>query len=105
MIVAGFVGFISGLLLIGAVLILWFLGLVSARMLMISAFPGVMYLNTGKNQDVHNALVYLGYAAVPFVVSFVFRVCLRKCKWADSSRRWPDARNLGRLRLATRRPP
>ncbi len=48
MIVAGFVACCSGLLMIGTVLTLWFLGLISALMLMVSAFGGVMYLITGK---------------------------------------------------------
>ena len=84
-IVAGFATFLSGLLMIGAVLILWFLGLVSALMLLVSAFAGVMYLITGKAHDAHIAVVYLGYAAVPFVVSFVFHVY--RGKWADGRQR------------------
>jgi hypothetical protein len=73
-IVAGFVGFFSGILMIGAVLTLWFLGIVSALMLMVSGIAGTMYMVTGKPHDAHTALVYLGYAAVPFVASFVFHV-------------------------------
>lgn len=94
-IVAGFVAFFSGLLMIGAVLILWFLGLVSVLMLVVSAFGGVMYLVTGKAHDAHIALVYLGYAVVPFVASFVFHVY--RGRWTDSRRREPSS--LNRLRL------
>ena len=80
-IVAGFVAFFSGLLIIGAMLILWFLGLVCALMLMISTFSALMYLITGKSHDAHIAVAYLGYAAVPFVASFVFHVY--RGKWTD----------------------
>jgi amino acid transporter len=84
-VVAGFVAFFSGLLMIGAVLILWFLGLVSTLMLIVSAFGGLMYLMTGKAHDAHVALVYLAYAAVPFVASFAFHVY--RGKWTDGRRR------------------
>jgi hypothetical protein len=96
-IVAGFVASFSGLLMIGAVLILWFLGLVSALMLMVSAFGGVMYLITGKAHDAHLAMVYLGYAAVPFVASFVFHVY--RGKWIDGRQRRRELSSLGRLWL------
>ena len=96
-IVAGFVAFLSGLVMIGAVLILWLLGLVSVLMLMVSAFGGVMYLITGKAHDAHVAVVYLGYAAVPFVASFVFHVY--RGKWVDGRQRRREVPSLGRLRL------
>ena len=97
-IVAGFVAFFSGLLMIGAMLILWFLGLVSALMLMVSAFGGLMYLITGKAHNAHIALMYLGYAAVPFVASFVFHVY--RGKWAYGRQRRSQQSRLGRLGLA-----
>ena len=97
-IVAGFVAFFSGLLMIGAVLILWFLGLVSALMLMVSAFGGVMYLITGKAHDAHIAVAYLGYAASPFVVSFVIHVY--RGRWAEGRKQRRELSNLGRLRLS-----
>ena len=85
LILGGFVTFFSGLLMIGAVLILRLLGLVSALMLMVSAFGGVIYLVTGKAHDGRIALVYLGYAAVPFVASFIVHVY--RGKWADRRQR------------------
>ena len=97
-VVAGLVAFFSGLLMIGAVLILWFLGLVSALMLMVSAFDGVMYLITGKAHDAHIALAYLGYATLPFVVSFVLHVY--RGKWVDGRQRQRELPSLGRLRLS-----
>jgi hypothetical protein len=92
-IVAGFVAFFSGLLMIGAALILWSLGLVSALMLMVSVFAGVMYLITGETHDAHIAIVYLGYAAAPFAASFVLHVY--RGKFMDSrQQRRPRAQHM-----------
>ena len=97
-IVAGFVAFLIGILMAGVVLVLWFLGLVSALMLMVSAFGGVMWLCTGKAHAAQIALGYLGYAAVPFVISFVFHVYLQK--WTEGRQQRRPAANIGRLPLA-----
>ena len=71
-IVAGFVAFFGGILMLFGVLILWLMGLASALCLMVAAFAGMMYCFTGKPHDGQIALGYLGYAAVPFVLAFVF---------------------------------
>ena len=71
-IVAGFVAFFGGILMLFGVLVLWLMGLASALCLMVAAFAGMMYCFTGKPHDGQLALGYLGYAAVPFVLAFVF---------------------------------
>jgi len=65
-------------------------------MLMVSAFGGVMYLVTGRAHDAHIAMAYLGYAAVPFVASFVFHVY--RGKWTESRQRRLELSSLARLR-------
>jgi hypothetical protein len=67
-------------------------------MLMVSAFGGLMYVITGKAHDRNVALVYLGYAAVPFVASFVFHVY--RGKWVDGRQRRRALPIPGRLRLS-----
>lgn len=86
-IVAGFFTFFTGLLMMAAVLILWLLGVASTLMLMVSGFAGVMYLITGRTHDARIGLVYLGYAAVPFTITFVFHVY--RGKWCAGLQRSP----------------
>jgi hypothetical protein len=83
-IVAGFVAFFTGCMMIGALLILWFLGLVSALMLMVSAFGGVMYLTTGKAHNAHVAVVYR-------VCGPAFRGVLCLSRISGQVDRWPAA--------------
>ena len=97
-IVAGFAAFFGGILMVAVMLVLWLLGLASALMLMVSGFAGMMYLATGKAHDGQIALVYLGYAAVPFVVSFVFHVY--RDKFTRARQRPGKVPNISGLRLA-----
>ena len=97
-IVAGVVAFIGGIAFVVVVLLLWVLGLVSALFLMVSAFSTVMYAFTGSHHAGVLALTYLGYAAVPFVMAFVFHVYRLKLTHPQPVRRpVPD---ISGLRLA-----
>jgi hypothetical protein len=70
-IVAGFVAFFGGIVFLLGLLALWLCGLASALCLMVAVFAGVMYWITGVTHDAQLAVVYLVYAAVPFVVIVV----------------------------------
>lgn len=70
-IVAGFVAFFGGIVFLLGLLALWLCGLASALCLMVAAFAGVMYGITGVPHDAQLAVVYLVYAAMPFVVIVV----------------------------------
>lgn len=70
-ILAGFAAFFGGILFLAGLVLLWLCGIASALFLMIAAFAGVMYAFTGSHHAAVIALGYLGYAAVPFVVTFV----------------------------------
>lgn len=101
-ILAGFLAFIAMILAAGVVLLLWFLGLLSALFLMVSVFGAVMYVFTGSHHAGVIALAYLGYSAVPFVLAFVFHVYRIKLmepapKQRPQIRQTPD---ISRLRLA-----
>jgi hypothetical protein len=70
-VLAGFVAFFCGIVLVLGLAVLWLCGLASALCLMVAVFAGVMYWVTGTPHDAQLAVVYLLYVAVPFVVSFV----------------------------------
>ncbi len=71
MIVAGFAAFFGGILFLLGLLGLWLCGLASALCLMVAVFAGVMYGITGVRHDAELAIVYLVYASVPFMMTFV----------------------------------
>jgi hypothetical protein len=76
----------------------WVCGVATALCLMVAAFAGVMYAITGKPHDATLGLVYLGYATVPFVVTFVLAYYRSKI---TTARRQCQALPLGGgLRLA-----
>jgi len=70
-IVAGFVAFFAGIAFVLGLLFLWLCGLASALCLIVAVVAGIMYAFTGNHHDAMIALGYLGYAAVPFVMTFV----------------------------------
>jgi hypothetical protein len=70
-VLAGFAAFFGGILLMLGFVVLWICGLVSSLFLMVSAFAGIMYMAFGTHHAAVIAVVYLGYAAVPFVAIFV----------------------------------
>jgi hypothetical protein len=70
-IVVGFGAFFGWIVFVLALVFLWVCGVATALCLMVAAFAGVMYAITGKPHDATLGLVYLGYATVPFVVTFV----------------------------------
>ena len=70
-IVAGFGAIFGVIAVVLGFLFLWLCGLASALCLMVAVFAGVMYWITGTPHDGHIALVYLAYAAMPFVLTFV----------------------------------
>lgn len=73
-IVVGIGAFFGAIAALVIVLLLWFLGLLSALFLMVSVFSGAMYAFTGSHHAAVTALAYLEYAVVPFVLAFVFHV-------------------------------
>src|ERR1700712_5039053 len=70
-VLTGFAAFFGGILFVLGFVFLWICGLISSLFLMISAFAGIMYMAFGTHHAAVIAVVYLGYAAVPFVVIFV----------------------------------
>jgi hypothetical protein len=73
-ILAGIVAFFGGIAFLAIVLLLWLFGLASALCLMVSVFGAAMWCFTGSHHAAVIALAYLGYAAIPFVLAFVFHV-------------------------------
>ncbi len=69
--VTGVLAFLAGIALLAGVLVLWFCGLVSALMLMVSVVSGIGFAFTGNHHYGVIALVYLAYAAVPFALIVV----------------------------------
>ncbi len=97
-IVAGVVALVGGIAFVAVVLLLWLMGLASALLSMVSIFSAVMYGFTGSHHAGILALTYLGYAAVPFVLAFVFHVYRLKLTHPQQVRRpVPD---ISGLRLA-----
>jgi hypothetical protein len=97
-IVAGFVAFFGGIVFLLGLLALWLCGLASALCLMVAAFAGVMYGITGVPHDAELAVVYLVYAAVPFVVTVV--VSYYWAKFREGRRQRRALQIIGGLRLA-----
>jgi hypothetical protein len=97
-IVAGFAAFFGGIVFLLGLLVLWLCGLASALCLMVAVFAGVMYWVTGARHDAQLALVYLVYAAVPFVATVV--VSYDWAKFTEGRRQRQALRNIGGLRLA-----
>ena len=100
-IVAGFVAFFGAIAFLAIVLMLWFFGLLTALFLGVSVFGGVMYAFTGSHHAAVIALAYLGYAAIPFVLSFVFHVYRIKLMEAKPRpRRFQPVPDISGLQLA-----
>jgi len=97
MIVAGFAAFFGGIAIVLGLLFLWLCGLASALCLMVAVFAGVMYWITGIAHDGRIALAYLGYAAVPFVLTFIFGYYLSK--FSQARRQRQAIPNISGLRL------
>jgi hypothetical protein len=97
---SGIVAFIGGIAFVAVVLLLWFFGLVSALCLMVSVFGAVMYAVTGSHHAGVIALVYLGYAAVPFVLAFVVHVYRLKLMHPTPKPQLRGVPDIGGLRLA-----
>jgi hypothetical protein len=76
----------------------WVCGVATALCLMVAAFAGVMYAITGKPHDATLGLVYLGYATVPFMVTFILAYYRRKFTGARRQRQ--TLRQIDGLRLA-----
>ena len=64
--------FVGGITFVAVVVLLLLTGLVSALLLMVSILFAVIYGFTGSHHAGILTLVYLGYAAIPFVLAFVF---------------------------------
>jgi hypothetical protein len=77
-VVAGALAFFGGIALVLGFFALWLCGTASALCLMVSGFAGVMYWVTGKPHDGQIALTYFGYAAIPFVLTFMAGFYRRK---------------------------
>jgi hypothetical protein len=73
-IVAAVAVFLGGIVFVAVFLLLWLMGMASALLLMVSAFSAVMYGFTGSHHAGILALTYLGYAAIPFVLTVVFHL-------------------------------
>jgi hypothetical protein len=97
-IAAGFAVFFGGILFMLGLVVLWLCGLASALCLMVALVAGLMYWGTGTPHDGQLAVVYLVYAAVPFVVVFVLSYYWTKFTAARQRRR--ALRAIGGLRLA-----
>jgi hypothetical protein len=82
-VLAGFAAFLGGILFVLGLALLWICGLVSSLFLMVSAFAGVMYVFFGTHHAAVFAVVYLGYAAVRFVVIFVSTYYYQKLRTRD----------------------
>ena len=70
-IVAAILAFFGGIAFVIAFAMLWACGLASGLCLMVALFAVVMFGLTGKPHDGQIALTYLGYAVVPFALTFV----------------------------------
>jgi hypothetical protein len=70
-IVAGVLTFFGGIAFVVAFAMLWACGVASGLCLMVALFAVVMFGITGKPHDSQIALTYLGYAAIPFALTFV----------------------------------
>lgn len=70
-IVAAVLTFFSGIAFIVAFAMLWACGVASGLCLMVALFAAVMFGLTGKPHDGQIALTYLGYATIPFALTFV----------------------------------
>jgi hypothetical protein len=97
-IVTGFGAFFGGIVFVPALVFLWVCGVATALGLMVAAFAGVVYAITGKPHDATLAVVYCGYAAVPFVVTFIL-ACYRS-KFTGARRQRQTLRQIDGLRLA-----
>ena len=97
-IVAGLAAFFGGILFLLGLLGLWLCGLASALCLMVAVFAGVMYGITGVRHDAELAILYLVYASVPFMMTFV--VSYYWSKFSEGRRLRHAFRTSGRLRLA-----
>jgi ABC-type amino acid transport system permease subunit len=97
-IVAGFVAFFGGILFLLGLLALWLCGLASALCLMVAAFAGIMYGITRVSHNAQLAVVYLVYAAVPFVVIVV--VSYYWTAFREGRRQRRALQTIGGLRLA-----
>ena len=85
-VVAGTIGFLGGICLILGLLLLWVCGLASGLCLIVAIFAGAMYAITGRPHDGQIALAYLGYAAIPFVLTFIVGYYRSKLHQAAISR-------------------
>lgn len=70
-IAAAILTFFGGIAFAVACTLLWACGIASGLCLMVALFAVVMFGITGKPHDGQIALTYLGYAAVPFALTFV----------------------------------
>lgn len=70
-IAAAVLTFFGGVAFAIAFAVLWAYGVASGLCLIAALFAVVMFGITGKPHDGQIALTYLGYAAIPFVLTFV----------------------------------
>jgi hypothetical protein len=70
-IVAGVLAFFGAIALAIGFVLPWVRGMASGLCLMVAMFAGVMYGITGTFHDGQIALTYLGYAAIPFVLTLI----------------------------------
>ena len=70
-IAAAILTFFGGITFAIAFVMLWACGVASGLCLMVALFAVVMFGLTGKPHDGQIALTYLGYAALPFALTFV----------------------------------
>jgi hypothetical protein len=68
---AAILTFCGGIALAVAFTVLWACGVASGLCLMVALFAVVMFGITGKPHDGQIALTYLGYASIPFALTFV----------------------------------
>lgn len=97
-IAAAILTFCGGIALAVAFTVLWACGVASGLCLMVAVFAVVMFGITGKPHDGQIALTYLGYAAVPFVMTFVLVYYDSKLRYARQQHQARD--RSGVLRLA-----
>lgn len=71
MITAGVLALFGGIAFAIAFVLLWACGVASGLCLMVALFAGLLFEITGKAHDGQIALTYLGYAVVPFDLTFV----------------------------------
>ena len=70
-IAAAILTFFGGIAFAVAFAALWACGVASGLCLMVALFAVAMFGITGKSHDGQIALTYLGYAALPFALTFV----------------------------------